>query len=79
MIERDRGEEFSRGSLGEVRASSAFTACPSRRLYGGGGADILTTVCGLEALGYGCKDNGLLFTINAHMWSSEIPHPLLRH
>jgi alkylation response protein AidB-like acyl-CoA dehydrogenase len=41
--------------------------------YGGGGADTLTTVCGLEALGYGCRDNGLIFSINAHMWACEIP------
>ena len=26
---------------------------------GGGGADILTTVLVMEALGYGCHDNGL--------------------
>ena len=28
---------------------------------------------GLEALGYGYRDNGLVFSINAHMWTSEIP------
>jgi alkylation response protein AidB-like acyl-CoA dehydrogenase len=27
----------------------------------------------LERLGYGCKDNGLVFSINAHMWTLEIP------
>jgi hypothetical protein len=27
----------------------------------------------LEALGYGCSDNGLIFAINAHMWSAEMP------
>ncbi|HUI42717.1 MAG TPA: acyl-CoA dehydrogenase family protein [Terriglobia bacterium] len=41
--------------------------------YGGRGADILTTVCALEALGYACEDNGLIFSINAHMWTAEIP------
>jgi len=24
-------------------------------------------------LGYACKDNGLLFSINAHMWTAIIP------
>ncbi len=72
MIERDRGEEFSR-DLWDKCAKFGIHGLPIPQLYGGGGADILTTVCGLEALGYGCKDNGLLFTINAHMWSSEIP------
>ena len=27
---------------------------------GGGGSDILTTVLVMEALGYGCQDNGLI-------------------
>ena len=27
----------------------------------------------LERLGYACKDNGLLFSINAHMWTAIIP------
>ena len=27
----------------------------------------------MEALGYACKDNGLLFSINAQMWSFEVP------
>ena len=40
---------------------------------GGGGADILTTVLVMEALGYGCRDNGLLFSLNAQMWSLELP------
>ncbi|MER7419073.1 acyl-CoA dehydrogenase family protein [Micromonospora peucetia] len=27
----------------------------------------------LEALGYGCRDNGLLFSLNAHLWSCALP------
>jgi L-prolyl-PCP dehydrogenase len=41
--------------------------------YGGLGTDPLTTVAALERLGYACKDNGLLFSINAHMWTAIIP------
>ncbi len=44
--------------------------------YGGGGADPLTVAMALEALGYGCRDNGLLFSLNAHMWSAA--HPIVR-
>jgi alkylation response protein AidB-like acyl-CoA dehydrogenase len=72
MIQRDKDEAFSR-DLWDKCAKFGIHGLPIPQEYGGGGADILTTVCGLEALGYGCKDNGLLFTINAHMWSSEIP------
>jgi len=41
--------------------------------FGGQGADILTTVAGLEALGLACPDNGLLFSIGAHLWACELP------
>jgi len=40
---------------------------------GGADADILTTALVMEALGYGCHDNGLLFSLNAQMWSVELP------
>src|ERR1700683_1155979 len=35
--------------------------------YGGSDADPLTVVLAMEALGYACKDKGLLFSINAQM------------
>jgi alkylation response protein AidB-like acyl-CoA dehydrogenase len=39
----------------------------------GGGSDILTTVLVMEALGYGCQDNGLISALNAQIWSLELP------
>jgi alkylation response protein AidB-like acyl-CoA dehydrogenase len=41
--------------------------------YGGSGQDLLTCVAAMEGLGYGCHDNGLIFSINAHIWSVETP------
>lgn len=41
--------------------------------YGGQGADPITIMLAMEALGYGCRDNGLIFSLNAQMWSCEIP------
>jgi len=72
MIQHDHDEQFSREGWDKL-AKFGIHGLPIPAEYGGGGADILTTVCGLEALGYGCRDNGLIFSINAHMWSSEIP------
>jgi alkylation response protein AidB-like acyl-CoA dehydrogenase len=72
LIERDRDSEFSRESWNKC-AQMGIQGLPVPQEYGGGGADILTTVCAFEALGYGCQDNGLIFSINAHMWTSEIP------
>jgi len=72
MIEADRKEQFSYDGWKKC-AAFGIQGLPVPEQYGGSGADILTTVCGLEALGYGCRDNGLIFSINAHMWSAEIP------
>lgn len=41
--------------------------------YGGVGQDALTTVGALERLGYACRDNGLTFSINAHLWTVAMP------
>lgn len=41
--------------------------------YGGQGADLVTTTMVLEALGYGCRNAGLLFSLNAHLWSCALP------
>ncbi|HJU81962.1 MAG TPA: acyl-CoA dehydrogenase family protein [Acidimicrobiia bacterium] len=41
--------------------------------YGGQGADPLTIALAMEGLGYGCGDNGLIFSLNAQMWSCEAP------
>jgi alkylation response protein AidB-like acyl-CoA dehydrogenase len=41
--------------------------------YGGSEADPLTVMLAMEALGYGCTDNGLIFSLNAHMWSCQLP------
>jgi hypothetical protein len=43
------------------------------REYGGQGADPLTIMIAMEALGYGCRDNGLLFSLNAQMWACQVP------
>jgi len=46
---------------------------PIPEALGGQGADLVTTALILEALGYGCEDNGLLFSLNAHLWSCAVP------
>ena len=41
--------------------------------YGGLGMDILTCIAAMEGLGYACKDSGLLFALNTHLWTCESP------
>ena len=41
--------------------------------YGGAGRDTVTTVAVLEALGYGCPDNGLTLALNGQIWAVQEP------
>jgi hypothetical protein len=46
---------------------------PIPSAYGGSGQDLTTTLLAMEALGYACRDNGLVFSLNAQMWAFELP------
>lgn len=70
--ERDRTETFSREAW-DACGRFGIQGLPAPEEHGGGGADVVTTMLALEALGYGCVDGGLVFSINAHMWTSVIP------
>jgi alkylation response protein AidB-like acyl-CoA dehydrogenase len=72
MIERDREGAFSR-ELWQECARFGIQGMPFPEEYGGGSSDILTTMLTMEGLGYGCLDNGLIFGINAQMWSVQMP------
>ena len=54
-------------------AEFGIQGLPIPEAYGGSGADILTTVLVMEGLGYGCRDNGLAFALNAQMWAVQLP------
>lgn len=70
--ERDAEGVFPR-ELWEACADFGIQGLPISEEYGGLGYDCTTTVLALEGLGYGCRDNGLLFALNAHMWSAASP------
>lgn len=72
LIEQDKEQIFDREGW-RACAEFGIHGLPIPEEYGGVGADILTTVYALEALGYGCKNNGLIFSINAHLWTCSIP------
>lgn len=72
LHERDIRSEFNHAGWKKC-AEFGIHGLPIPKEYGGMGADPLTTVGVLESLGYGCRDNGLVFSINAHMWTVEIP------
>jgi len=72
LIERDRAGELS-GDGWRACARFGLQGLPMPEAYGGAAADILTTMLTMEGLGYGCRDNGLIFAINAQMWSVQMP------
>jgi hypothetical protein len=51
----------------------AIQGLPFSADHGGQGASALTTIMAMEALGYGSRDNGFLFSLNAHMWAGTTP------
>jgi alkylation response protein AidB-like acyl-CoA dehydrogenase len=72
LLPRDSDGTFSPESWKKC-AAVGIQGLPVPERYGGGEFDPLTVLVALEALGYGCKDNGLIFSLNAQMWSCEIP------
>jgi alkylation response protein AidB-like acyl-CoA dehydrogenase len=72
MIERDAKQLFSREGWRKC-AEFGVHGMPIPKEYGGRGGDSVRTVAMMEGLGYGGSDQGLLFGINAHMWTTSIP------
>ncbi|MEH6593013.1 MAG: acyl-CoA dehydrogenase family protein [Halioglobus sp.] len=70
--DRDRQHKFSR-DLWEKCAAMGLQGLPVPAEYGGSGVDPLTAAIALEALGYGCQDSGLNFSICAHLLACVVP------
>ena len=74
LIDRDRQGELSRENWKKC-AQMGILGLATPEEYGGSATDIVTTMLVMEGLGYGCRDNGLIFAMNAQMWS--VQHPIL--
>jgi alkylation response protein AidB-like acyl-CoA dehydrogenase len=72
LVERDRQGELARENWRKC-AQFGILGLPFPEEYGGVEADVLTTMLTMEGLGYGCSDNGLIFAMNAQMWSVQMP------
>jgi alkylation response protein AidB-like acyl-CoA dehydrogenase len=74
LMDRDRQGEFAHGHWKKC-AQMGILGLAIPEEYSGSGTDIMTTMFVMEGLGYGCRDNGLIFAMNAQMWS--VQHPIL--
>jgi alkylation response protein AidB-like acyl-CoA dehydrogenase len=72
LAKREEAGEFPREAW-RACADFGILGLPVPAELGGAGCDVLTTALVMEALGYGCQDNGLLFSLNAQLWSIELP------
>jgi alkylation response protein AidB-like acyl-CoA dehydrogenase len=72
IIRRDREEEFSREAWNKCAAFGVL-GLPVSPQYGGLGLGISDVIAVMEGLGYGTGDQGLLFSINAHLWTTTMP------
>jgi alkylation response protein AidB-like acyl-CoA dehydrogenase len=72
VAERDREGTFSREAWQKC-ARMGIQGLPVPESYGGSGVDALTCAIGLEALGYGCRDGGLVFSLCAHLLACTVP------
>jgi alkylation response protein AidB-like acyl-CoA dehydrogenase len=72
LIRRDREGELSLHNWKKC-ADFGLLGLATPEEYGGTASDIVTTMLVMEGLGYGCRDNGLIFAMNAQMWSVQRP------
>jgi alkylation response protein AidB-like acyl-CoA dehydrogenase len=70
--QRDQEQRFDR-DLWQRCGEMGLPGLAIPKEHGGRGLDPLSTLMALEALGYGCSDNGLNFAISAHLLACVIP------
>jgi alkylation response protein AidB-like acyl-CoA dehydrogenase len=72
IIQRDHNEVFSAEGWKKC-AHFGVLGLPVPPQYGGMGLGITEVIAVMEGLGYGARDQGLLFSINAHLWTNSLP------
>lgn len=71
IVERDASGAFDH-ELWRTCAAFGVLGWAVPEEYGGAGHDFMTTAYLMEALGYGCVDNGLTFALGAQMWGVQM-------
>ena len=71
-VAADRDETFDRAGWEACGRFGVF-GLPIPEEYGGLGLGLTALLAVMEGLGYGTRDHGLLFSINAHLWTNSMP------
>jgi alkylation response protein AidB-like acyl-CoA dehydrogenase len=72
VIKADAEESFSHTGWKRC-AEFGLHGMPIPEQYGGLGLGLSSLLAVMEGLGYATRDQGLLFSINAHLWTNSIP------
>jgi alkylation response protein AidB-like acyl-CoA dehydrogenase len=72
MIGKDRDAHFDRDAWTKC-ADFGVLGMPIPQELGGLGLGLSELLAVMEGLGFGARDQGLLFSLNAHLWTNSIP------
>lgn len=70
--QREKDREFNQAGWDKC-AQFGLQGLTLPQRYGGLGIDVLTSIAAMEGMGYACSDSGLLFSLNSHIWTCEMP------
>jgi len=72
MVARDRSGDFDRDAWRRC-AEFGVLGMPVPKAFGGLGLGLTELIAVMEGLGFGTRDQGLLFSLNAHLWTNTMP------
>jgi alkylation response protein AidB-like acyl-CoA dehydrogenase len=72
VVQADATESFDRDAWQRC-AEFGVLGMAVPETYGGLGLGLSSLLAVMEGLGYGTRDQGLLFSLNAHLWTNTIP------
>jgi hypothetical protein len=73
LAARDQRGEFSRALWNRCAQYGIQGMSVPAAYKNGHDIDFMTAMFAMEGMGYGCRDNGLTFALNAQMWTVQLP------
>lgn len=73
IIDRDQRSEFSMANWKRCASFGIQGMAVPGEFGAGEDTEFMTAMLAMEGLGYGCTDAGLTFSLNAQMWTVQLP------